>query len=364
MSWVANWLHTNGWNLELGQYYDGGYSNEVSGPVEGGSASYAMITANTIQRDIARIHSWGVDGFTAEDSSLASGFQQQMMLQLSAACVAPGGFVFNDVVNQPYPYPMSSRVLIQNPPNPNWSSWVNDVASDGISYLPPVPVQSSQFLVDMWNFRVDWTNYVPGTSRGHYIGVGSFNGGGVDPLIGDAHIVLSSAAMMFASLGFWGATNDSISASFSNSVLSNTKWISVWHDPLFAHVQKIYDGGILATSVWSRALSTGGSAVLMVNETNTQPMSVQFSALGMLPALTTFDVFDCWSNQDLGNFTGGFTNSIPMQDCGLYVVTPVNSFAGNGHGLTNILATAMLATNSPVNGYALRYSNGTFYWAP
>jgi hypothetical protein len=167
--------------------------------------------------------------------------------------------------------------------------------------------------------------------------------------------------MMFSSLGFWGATNDSISASFSNSVLSNTKWISVWHDPMFAHVQKVYDGGILTTSVWSRALSTGGSAVLMVNETNTQPMSVQFSALGMSPALTTFDVFDCWSNQDLGNFNGGFTNSIPMQDCGLYVVTPVstgggggssalpastnsiwnltntaNTFSGNGGGLTNL----------------------------
>lgn len=371
MPWVASWLHTNGWNLELGQYYQGGYSNQVS-MIEGGSASYVMLTASTIQRDIARIHSWGVDGFTAEDSSLASGYQQQMMLQLSAACVAPGGFVFNDVTEQPYPNPMSSRVLIQNPPNPNWAGWVNDVANDGISYLPPSAALSSQFLIDTWNFRVDWTNYVPGTSRGHYVEVGSFNGGGDDPVIGDAHIVLSSAAMMFASLGFWGATNDSISASFSNSVLSNTKWISVWHDPMFAHVQKVYDGGILTTSVWSRALSTGGSAVLMVNETYTQPMSVQFSALGMSPALTTFDVFDCWSNQDLGNFNGGFTNSIPIQDCGLYVVTPVstgggggssalpastnsiwnltnaaNTFSGNGGGLTNIYVSSLvISTNA------------------
>jgi hypothetical protein len=188
----------------------------------------------------------------------------------------------------------------------------------------------------MWNFRVDYTNYVPGTSRGHYSQAFTFSGGGADPAIGDAHIVLSSAAMTFSSLDFWGATNDSICASFSNSILSNTKWISVWHDPMFAHVQKVYDGGILTTSVWSRALSTGGSAVLMVNETNTQPMSVQFSALGMSPALTTFDVFDCWSNQDLGNFNGGFTNSIPMQDCGLYVVTPVSTGGGGGSSaLTN-----------------------------
>jgi hypothetical protein len=48
-------------------------------------------------------------------------------------------------------------------------------------------------------------------------------------------------------------------------------------------------------------------------------------------------------------FTGTFTNG---------------SYYGNGRGLTNILATAMRATNSPVNGYALRYTNGTFYWAP
>jgi alpha-galactosidase len=371
MPWVASWLHTNGWNLELANYYLGGYSNEVSGTIEGGSENYVAITANTIQRDIARIHSWGVDGFRAEDSSLSSGYQQQMMLQLSAACVAPGGSVFNDIVNQPYPHPMYSDVILQNPPNPNWSSWVNDVSSDYIAYLPPAS-QTLPFQIDMWNFRVDYTNYVPDTSRGHYSQVFTFSGGGADPAIGDAHIFLSSAAMTFSSLDFWGATNDSIAASFSNSVLSNTKWISVWHDPMFAHVQKVYDGGILTTSVWSRALSTGGSAVLMVNETNTQPMSVQFSALGMSPALTTFDVFDCWSNQDLGNFNGGFTNSIPMQDCGLYVVTPVstgggggssalpastnsiwnltntaNTFSGNGGGLTNIYVSSLvISTNA------------------
>ena len=53
-------------------------------------------------------------------------------------------------------------------------------------------------------------------------------------------------------------------------------------------------------------------------------------------------------------------------------VTPIS--LANVSGLTvyktlfatnvNIPPAAFVATNSPANGYALRYTNGTFYWAP
>jgi len=42
----------------------------------------------------------------------------------------------------------------------------------------------------------------------------------------------------------------------------------------------------------------------------------------------------------------------------------VIDFSQNYCGITNIPPTAFAATNAPQNGYALRYTNGSFYWAP
>jgi hypothetical protein len=52
---------------------------------------------------------------------------------------------------------------------------------------------------------------------------------------------------------------------------------------------------------------------------------------------------------------------------GNWLVTGTNAagyVVGNGSGLTNLIPACILATNTPVNGYALRYTNGSFYWAP
>jgi lysophospholipase L1-like esterase len=50
-------------------------------------------------------------------------------------------------------------------------------------------------------------------------------------------------------------------------------------------------------------------------------------------------------------------------------INPLNAnltgtFTGNGGGLTNLSPQNVTAINLPVNGYALRYTNGVFYWAP
>jgi lysophospholipase L1-like esterase len=50
-------------------------------------------------------------------------------------------------------------------------------------------------------------------------------------------------------------------------------------------------------------------------------------------------------------------------------INPLNAnltgaFTGNGGGLTNLSPQNITTINSPVNGYALRYTNGAFYWAP
>jgi len=50
-------------------------------------------------------------------------------------------------------------------------------------------------------------------------------------------------------------------------------------------------------------------------------------------------------------------------------INPLNAnltgvFTGNGGGLTNLSPQNITTINSPVNGYALRYTNGVFYWAP
>lgn len=41
-----------------------------------------------------------------------------------------------------------------------------------------------------------------------------------------------------------------------------------------------------------------------------------------------------------------------------------NQFTGNGTGITNLNTASLRVTNFPVNGYALRYTNGNLYWAP
>ena len=322
--WLAAFLHTNHWNLELDLYYMPVFLNATNIQIVTDSAFYQEMTPMTVQKDIGLIHSWGVDGIRAEDNVLDSGYQQQLMLQVSAACVSPKGLVFNDPINQTYPRPMYSGALIQNPPNPNWSSWLNEVGNDGFEYPPPAAA-TTWFLIDMWNARVDWTNYVPGTSRGHYFDIGQFSSSVVNYGLPDARIILSSSAMFYSVLGFAGSTNyPFISLSITNSMLSNTNWLAIRNDPLFAHTVKIYDGGILSTSVWARPLASAGAAVWMVNETGVPvTQSIQFSQLGALPT-ATYDVIDCWSNAvDLGNFTGGFTNTIPAYDCGLYQFKPV-----------------------------------------
>ena len=56
---------------------------------------------------------------------------------------------------------------------------------------------------------------------------------------------------------------------------------------------------------------------------------------------------------------GGYNISMLLSN-----LTLLGGIAGNGSGLTNLIPTCIRATNSPVNGYALRYTNGSFYWAP
>jgi hypothetical protein len=68
-----------------------------------------------------------------------------------------------------------------------------------------------------------------------------------------------------------------------------------------------------------------------------------------------------------GQLTGSYTPTITFKyNSGSITASNITAgtLNGNGSGLTNQIPAGFQATNSPVNGYALRYTNGTFYWAP
>jgi hypothetical protein len=122
----------------------------------------------------------------------------------------------------------------------------------------------------------------------------------------------------------------------SGLIVSNQSGLYAWGGgPLYLGIAANGNGGIASfhgvTSIFGGVNPAGGSYSLLVDDTNGQA-EVSFSSMG-------------GNVTALGNITA-------------------NTFTGNGGGVTNILATAMRATNSPSNGYALRYTNGTFYWAP
>jgi hypothetical protein len=53
--------------------------------------------------------------------------------------------------------------------------------------------------------------------------------------------------------------------------------------------------------------------------TNGEPISVQFNDLGLSGSV---QVRDLWAQKDLGEFNGGFTNSIPPHGAGLFRLVP------------------------------------------
>jgi hypothetical protein len=56
-----------------------------------------------------------------------------------------------------------------------------------------------------------------------------------------------------------------------------------------------------------------------------------------------------------------------MAQMGFVVQSPYGStrITFDGSAITNLGGAAQFkTTNSPANGYALRYTNGNFYWAP
>jgi|GEM_PF-4523844 len=69
------------------------------------------------------------------------------------------------------------------------------------------------------------------------------------------------------------------------------------------------------------------------------------------------------------NITGTTTNPPVAVTLGTAQVTNSvavtgGKYSGDGSLLVNLTPAVLLATNAPANGYALRYTNGTFYWAP
>ena len=83
-------------------------------------------------------------------------------------------------------------------------------------------------------------------------------------------------------------------------------------------------------------------------------------------AKATNDHTFVWSDDSLGNTLGqgSSTNRTFTVRAANGIRLLGGPISGNVANVTNLGPSAIRATNAPVNGYALRYTNGNFYWAP
>jgi len=92
-------------------------------------------------------------------------------------------------------------------------------------------------------------------------------------------------------------------------IITNGEVIAVNQDPLGRQGKKVRDEGDF--EIWSRELHDGSRAVVMFNRSEKkEEMSFKWSEIG-LPQNLEFTVRDLWKKQNLGKFTGSYSDRVP-----------------------------------------------------
>jgi alpha-galactosidase len=102
--------------------------------------------------------------------------------------------------------------------------------------------------------------------------------------------------------------------------LTNREVIAVNQDPLGLQGRRVKKDD--AVEVWSKQLSDGGRAVVLLNrDASEKVVKVAWSDIGY-PDHVSAAVRDLWAHKDLGRLEGGYSASVPGHGVAMIRVTP------------------------------------------
>jgi alpha-galactosidase len=104
------------------------------------------------------------------------------------------------------------------------------------------------------------------------------------------------------------------------TILTNKEAIAIDQDPLGRQGRRVASDG--SAEVWSKQLSDGGRAVVLLNRDATEKVvKVAWSDIGY-PDRLSVAVRDLWAHKDLGRLEGGYSTGVPGHGVAFIRVLP------------------------------------------
>ena len=340
-----------------------------------GSPYSPFMSLNTIQLDVSKFYDFGMDGIRVADVQntgtgvwLATSrwlaenvlmpycyLGQQTKLAYSAPADASTGGKGRYV-------PLDTEILTTqmgfNPAQcvPQVNIIGHDYVYNGL--FPGQQTNAINLIKWMSEMRNAYYTEIPMLGPGHYRSHNcQFFANDYSTL--DARNALTITWASLAQLQFGcNYTNATLAAARPNFLtnVTNSVFMKMFCDSLSSRPVKVFDYGVTNCSAYFRQLNAGAYGVAIFNESPNQTnQTIYFTNLFANPTVL-YTVQDVWSNQTYTVTGSSFTSTnIPAQGCALLYLTT---------RAPNLLPASIPTTNAAVNGYALRYTNGVFYWAP
>lgn len=278
MAALATYVH--GLGLKLGLYEDVGTAT-----CQGFPGSYGHY-----QQDINTYISWGIDYIKMDWCNTSGLNPQTQYTQFEAALTAANAKIDFSIcewgVDSPWLWASSvgNSWRTTGDIGDNWTSMVNNLESNAAhaSYAGP----------GGWNDP-------------DMLEVGN---GGMTATQDQTHFAMwaMSAAPLIAGNDLVGMSSTTL------ATLTNANIIAIDQDPLGIQGTIVNDNGN-GLQVWSKAVSNGTAVALFNHSGSTANITVEWTEVGLTSAQSV-SVTNLWTGQNLGNFAGSYTASVPSDD--------------------------------------------------
>jgi alpha-galactosidase len=346
---LVNWLHARG--LKVGIYTDAGVYN---------SADCGLASGGYYQMDADQFAAWKVDAIKvdflcgiAEDTNPGPAYAQ-----FSAAVAKSGRPMLLNLCN-----PLASSWGEPNPASydatSNYTfgptiadSWRTDT---DIAYGTPTAGEFADVLRNM----DDNEAHPAAEGPGHYndpdylIPMRQLSGGGyeLDQTQSTTQFVMWAE---MASPLMLGSDPRTLPASML-SILENPEILAVDQDPL--DIQGVSIDSTSNTNVYSKVLSgSGRRSVVLLNRSDTpQSITVTFADAGLGGQVS---VRDLEARQQLGTFTGSYTETVPADGTAMLLLTGTDALPGASLGGTATGDPSLVRVNDADSAVFVRGADG------
>ena len=209
----------------------------------------------------------------------------------------------------------------------NWNCWED--ANSWQLYEATTGTVTNLMALFLADYRMGWFN---GIGPGHFAELQGFCPMNTNQTCGHLGLSAVVSSPVLNGYGF---------PAWSLRFCTNQVWRGILQDPA-VNMFGVQTNGVL-TAVW-KPLGLGNphlsNAVFLANSGGeAKPVTFAFTNLGWT-ATQPVSVLDVWSGTDVGTFLDSFTQTVPANSSGLYVLTTPGSYAGrftgDGGGLTNL----------------------------